>query len=216
MAVDVLVEQVAEPPRAAGVAGLRAEGAQPHEVARLDLDRLEQYLNALERADSTMPLDMIQGMLAASCGSYDVNRAIMSAPTYAYGTFRTFFTQVGLDGSLLSDVPSGPPPVDDTSGSEMLPDDLLGLASLVAFNQGTGALSTAALREAVSAREGVHAQHLRLADDPGAARQPRRCQRRAEGDQRRRRRRLAARAFAPARGCRWSAARGDSARAAPR
>jgi uncharacterized protein len=30
-----------------------------------DLDRLEQYLNALERADSTMPLDMIQGMLAA-------------------------------------------------------------------------------------------------------------------------------------------------------
>jgi uncharacterized protein len=30
-----------------------------------DLDRLEQYLNDLERADSTMPLDMIQGMLAA-------------------------------------------------------------------------------------------------------------------------------------------------------
>ncbi len=30
-----------------------------------DLDRLETYLNALERADSTMPLDMLQGMLAA-------------------------------------------------------------------------------------------------------------------------------------------------------
>lgn len=30
-----------------------------------DLDRLEQYLNDLERADFTMPLDMIQGMLAA-------------------------------------------------------------------------------------------------------------------------------------------------------
>src|SRR3954451_2860229 len=33
VSVDVLVEQVAEPARAAGVAGLRAEGAQPHEVA---------------------------------------------------------------------------------------------------------------------------------------------------------------------------------------
>jgi uncharacterized protein len=30
-----------------------------------DLDRLEEYLNALERADSTMPLDMVQGLLAA-------------------------------------------------------------------------------------------------------------------------------------------------------
>jgi uncharacterized protein len=30
-----------------------------------DLDRLEQYLNAPERADSTLPLDMVQGLLAA-------------------------------------------------------------------------------------------------------------------------------------------------------
>lgn len=30
-----------------------------------DLDRLERYLNALERADSTMPLDMIQGLFCA-------------------------------------------------------------------------------------------------------------------------------------------------------
>ncbi len=37
VAVDVLVEQVAEAARPAGVAGLRAEGAQPHEVAGLDL-----------------------------------------------------------------------------------------------------------------------------------------------------------------------------------
>src|SRR6476469_2073851 len=36
--VDVLVEQVAETARTAGVAGLRAEGAQPHEVALLHLD----------------------------------------------------------------------------------------------------------------------------------------------------------------------------------
>src|SRR5215208_5990064 len=35
--VDVLVEQVPEPARATGVAGLRAEGAQPHEVALLHL-----------------------------------------------------------------------------------------------------------------------------------------------------------------------------------
>ncbi|HKQ81213.1 MAG TPA: D-alanyl-D-alanine carboxypeptidase/D-alanyl-D-alanine-endopeptidase [Steroidobacteraceae bacterium] len=44
----------------------------------------------------------IKGVLAASCGSYDIHRAIMNAPEYAYGTFRTFFTQVGgeLEGGL--------------------------------------------------------------------------------------------------------------------
>src|SRR5688500_4377427 len=36
--IDVLVEQVAEQPGASGVAGLRTEGAQPHEVAFLNLD----------------------------------------------------------------------------------------------------------------------------------------------------------------------------------
>ena len=30
-----------------------------------DLDRLEQYLNAPQRADSTLPLDMIQGLFCA-------------------------------------------------------------------------------------------------------------------------------------------------------
>ena len=34
-------------------------------ITEAELDRLEQYLNALERADSTMPLDMVQGLLAA-------------------------------------------------------------------------------------------------------------------------------------------------------
>jgi uncharacterized protein len=34
-------------------------------IPESDLDRLEQYLNALERADSTMPLDMIQGLFCA-------------------------------------------------------------------------------------------------------------------------------------------------------
>src|SRR3954453_21482967 len=36
--VDVLVEQVAEPTVPAGVASLRAEGAEPQEVAGLDHD----------------------------------------------------------------------------------------------------------------------------------------------------------------------------------
>src|ERR1700760_3905329 len=36
--VDVLVEQVPEPAGTPGVAGLRTEGPQPHEVAGLDLD----------------------------------------------------------------------------------------------------------------------------------------------------------------------------------
>ena len=34
-------------------------------ISETELDRLERYLNALERADSTMPLDMVQGLLAA-------------------------------------------------------------------------------------------------------------------------------------------------------
>ncbi|MET0656706.1 MAG: D-alanyl-D-alanine carboxypeptidase/D-alanyl-D-alanine-endopeptidase [Steroidobacteraceae bacterium] len=44
----------------------------------------------------------IKGVLAASCGSYEINRAIMSSPGFAYGTFRTFFTQVGgeLEGGM--------------------------------------------------------------------------------------------------------------------
>src|SRR4029078_732241 len=38
MAVDVLIEKVTEAPRAAGIAGLRTEGSEPHEIACLDLD----------------------------------------------------------------------------------------------------------------------------------------------------------------------------------
>ena len=34
-------------------------------ISETDLDRLEQYLNAEERAEYTMPLDMVQGLLAA-------------------------------------------------------------------------------------------------------------------------------------------------------
>src|SRR5690606_3624624 len=43
----------------------------------------------------------ISGAVARSCGSYSIARAIMSAPDYAYGTFRTFWTQSGgvIDGA---------------------------------------------------------------------------------------------------------------------
>ncbi len=45
---------------------------------------------------------IVSGVLPAACGSYSVNRAIMSAPDYAYGTFRTLWTQSGgaIDGAL--------------------------------------------------------------------------------------------------------------------
>lgn len=43
----------------------------------------------------------ISGTIARSCGGYSIARAIMSAPDYAYGTFRTFWTQSGgvIDGA---------------------------------------------------------------------------------------------------------------------
>lgn len=45
---------------------------------------------------------VVSGALAASCGSYSISRAIMTAPDYAYGTFRTLWTQSGgaMDGAL--------------------------------------------------------------------------------------------------------------------
>jgi len=45
---------------------------------------------------------IISGVLAAACGSYSITRAIMTAPDYAYGTFRTMFTQSGgaIDGGM--------------------------------------------------------------------------------------------------------------------
>lgn len=44
----------------------------------------------------------IRGAAPRNCGRYSVSRAIMSAPEYAYGTFRTFWEQSGgtLNGSL--------------------------------------------------------------------------------------------------------------------
>jgi serine-type D-Ala-D-Ala carboxypeptidase/endopeptidase (penicillin-binding protein 4) len=45
---------------------------------------------------------VVSGILPATCGSYSTSRAIMTAPDYAYGTFRTLWTQSGgaIDGAL--------------------------------------------------------------------------------------------------------------------
>jgi D-alanyl-D-alanine carboxypeptidase/D-alanyl-D-alanine-endopeptidase (penicillin-binding protein 4) len=45
---------------------------------------------------------VVGGVLAAACGSYSITRAIMTAPDYAYGTFRTLWTQSGgaIDGAM--------------------------------------------------------------------------------------------------------------------
>lgn len=45
---------------------------------------------------------VVGGVLPSACGSYAISRAIMSAPEYAYGTFRTLWTQSGgvMDGAM--------------------------------------------------------------------------------------------------------------------
>lgn len=51
---------------------------------------------------------VLSGVVAAACGQYAVSRAIMNAPDYAYGTFRTFWSQSGgaIDGgSRLEPLP---------------------------------------------------------------------------------------------------------------
>lgn len=48
MAVDVFVQQIPERAGACGVAGLRAKGAQPHEIAGLNLDPIRvQFVDRL-------------------------------------------------------------------------------------------------------------------------------------------------------------------------
>ena len=44
----------------------------------------------------------VSGIFPAACGSFSISRAIMTAPDYAYGTFRTLFTQAGgaIDGGF--------------------------------------------------------------------------------------------------------------------
>lgn len=57
--------------------------------------------------DAPDPIDnpnmvVVGGVLPSSCGSYSISRAIMNAPDYAYGTFRTLWTQSGgaMDGEM--------------------------------------------------------------------------------------------------------------------
>jgi D-alanyl-D-alanine carboxypeptidase/D-alanyl-D-alanine-endopeptidase (penicillin-binding protein 4) len=52
---------------------------------------------------------VVSGVFPAACGTYSISRAIMTAPEYAYGTFRTLWTQSGgaIDGaSRVAPVPA--------------------------------------------------------------------------------------------------------------
>jgi D-alanyl-D-alanine carboxypeptidase/D-alanyl-D-alanine-endopeptidase (penicillin-binding protein 4) len=61
--------------------------------------RHDIYFEMPDKEDPTKLV--IGGALAATCGSYSISRAIMTAPDYAYGTFRTLWTQSGgaIDGA---------------------------------------------------------------------------------------------------------------------
>lgn len=53
--------------------------------------------------DPADPLTIVvSGTMPAACGRFSINRAIMTAPDYAYGTFRTLWNQSGgaIDGGL--------------------------------------------------------------------------------------------------------------------
>jgi len=45
---------------------------------------------------------VVSGVFPSACGRFSINRAIMAAPEYAYGTFRTFWMQSGgaIDGAF--------------------------------------------------------------------------------------------------------------------
>lgn len=55
---------------------------------------------------------VIGGTLPRACGAYSINRAIMNATDYAYGTFRTLWTQSG--GTIKGGLEVGPLPADAT------------------------------------------------------------------------------------------------------
>ncbi|HEY8538618.1 MAG TPA: D-alanyl-D-alanine carboxypeptidase/D-alanyl-D-alanine-endopeptidase, partial [Steroidobacteraceae bacterium] len=52
--------------------------------------------------DETASEIVVAGTIAPTCGRYSATRAIMSAPEFAYGTFRTLWTESGgtIDGGL--------------------------------------------------------------------------------------------------------------------
>ncbi len=55
---------------------------------------------------------VVGGALPAACGRFSINRAIMTAPDYAYGTFRTLWTQSG--GTIEGGLRLAPLPADAT------------------------------------------------------------------------------------------------------
>lgn len=54
----------------------------------------------------------LEGQYASGCGQLSVNRAVMRAPDFAYGTFRTFWRQLG--GVIDGDMRLGAVPADAT------------------------------------------------------------------------------------------------------
>jgi D-alanyl-D-alanine carboxypeptidase/D-alanyl-D-alanine-endopeptidase (penicillin-binding protein 4) len=72
---------------------------------RLGNGRCQGYDRGIvfETRDTANPAALtISGTFPAACGSYSIGRAIMTAPEYAYGTFRTLWTQSGgvIDGGV--------------------------------------------------------------------------------------------------------------------
>jgi D-alanyl-D-alanine carboxypeptidase/D-alanyl-D-alanine-endopeptidase (penicillin-binding protein 4) len=71
---------------------------------RLGAGRCEGYDRGVSFSESASEPNVVtvSGIFPATCGSYTVSRAIMTAPEYAYGTFRTLWTQSGgaVDGAL--------------------------------------------------------------------------------------------------------------------
>jgi D-alanyl-D-alanine carboxypeptidase/D-alanyl-D-alanine-endopeptidase (penicillin-binding protein 4) len=73
---------------------------------RLGNGRCQGYDRGVE-FDTPDPIDapntlVVRGVFPSACGSYSISRAIMTAPDYAYGTFRTLWTQSGgaIDGAM--------------------------------------------------------------------------------------------------------------------
>jgi D-alanyl-D-alanine carboxypeptidase/D-alanyl-D-alanine-endopeptidase (penicillin-binding protein 4) len=76
---------------------------------RLGGGKCQGYDRGIE-FDMPDPIDnpnllVVRGVFPAACGSYSIARAIMNAPDYAYGTFRTLWTQSGgaIDGAMRLD-----------------------------------------------------------------------------------------------------------------
>jgi hypothetical protein len=91
-----------------------------------------------------------------------------NVPNVSAAMVEAFFTSNNLNGSALNGGNTGGGSTGgntDTTGLELLPDDMSALASLVTFNQNGGALSTASLRAAVMAQTGQTAYNMAFTPD---------------------------------------------------